>query len=158
MRLATAVDPRSAEFAANKAAMTALVGDLNAHLAKIAAGGSVQAVAKHRERGRLLARERIDRLLDPGAPFLELSALAAHGLYGSEVPAAGIVTGVGTVAGRPCVIVANDPTVKGGTYYPLTVKKHLRAQEVAAQNHLTGTTLAAFSTTRRTCPPPASPR
>ena len=136
MRLATAVDPRSAEFAANKAAMAALVSDLNAQLAKISVGGSAQAVAKHRERGRLLVRERIDRLLDPAAPFLELSALAAHGLSGSEVPAAGIVTGVGTVAGRPCVIVANDPTVKGGTYYPLTVKKHLRAQEVAAQNHL----------------------
>jgi 3-methylcrotonyl-CoA carboxylase beta subunit len=135
-RLSTAVQPRSAEFLSQEAAMRALVADLRVVSAEIAAGGTPQAVARHRERGRLLARERIDTLLDPGAPFLELSALAAHGLYGDEVPAAGIVTGIGRVAGRECVIVANDPTVKGGTYYPLTVKKHLRAQEVAAQNHL----------------------
>ncbi len=136
MRLPTQVDPRSPEFAANSAAMASLVASLQQDLATIATGGSAQAIARHRERGRLLARERIDLLLDPGAPFLELSPLAAHGQYGGEVPAAGLVTGVGTVAGRPCVIVANDPTVKGGTYYPLTVKKHLRAQEIAAQNHL----------------------
>lgn len=136
MRLPTSVDTRSEEYAANQASMYSLVRELTSQLTTIAAGGSPQAVAKHRGRGRLLARERIDRLLDPGAPFLELSALAAHGFYGGEVPAAGIVTGVGTIAGRPCVVVANDPTVKGGTYYPLTVKKHLRAQEVAAQNHL----------------------
>jgi 3-methylcrotonyl-CoA carboxylase beta subunit len=135
-RLSTAVQPRSAEFLSQDAAMRALVADLRVVSAETAAGGTPQAVARHRERGRLLARERIDTLLDPGAPFLELSALAAHGLYGDEVPAAGIVTGIGRVAGRECVIVANDPTVKGGTYYPLTVKKHLRAQEVAAQNHL----------------------
>ena len=136
MRLPTNIDPRAADFQVNKAAMSALVADLSSRLAKIGEGGSPSAVAKHRERGRLLARERIDLLVDPGAPFLELSALAAYGLYNDEVPAAGIVTGVGTVAGRPCVIVANDPTVKGGTYYPLTVKTHLRAQEIAAQNHL----------------------
>jgi 3-methylcrotonyl-CoA carboxylase beta subunit len=116
--------------------MTELVADLQSKIATVAAGGSARAVDKHRARGRLLARERIDLLLDAGAPFLELSALAAHGLYGSEVPGAGIVTGIGRVAGRECVIVANDPTVKGGTYYPLTVKKHLRAQEVAAENRL----------------------
>ena len=136
MRLSTTIDVRSPEFRANEAAMKALVADLTEQLVRVAAGGTPQAVARHRSRNRLLARERIDRLLDPGAPFLELSALAAYGLYGDEVPAAGLVTGVGQVSGRPCVIVANDPTVKGGTYYPLTVKKHLRAQEIAAQNHL----------------------
>ena len=91
---------------------------------------------RHTARGKLLARDRVDLLLDPGTPFLELSPLAAHGLYGGEVPAAGIVTGIGRVSGRECVIVANDATVKGGTYYPMTVKKHLRAQEIARQNHL----------------------
>jgi 3-methylcrotonyl-CoA carboxylase beta subunit len=136
IRLASQIDPKSSEFAANKAAMAAIVEDLRLTVGKAAAGGSAKAVAKHRERGRLLARERIDLLLDPGAPFLELSALAAHGLYGGEVPAAGIVTGIGRVSGRECVIVANDPTVKGGTYYPLTVKKHLRAQEIARENRL----------------------
>ena len=116
--------------------MEALVADLRKTVATAASGGSSRAVAKHRSRGRLLVRERIDLLLDPGAPFLELSALAAHGLYGGEVPCAGIVTGIGRVAGRECVVVANDPTVKGGTYYPLTVKKHLRAQEIARENRL----------------------
>ena len=136
VRLPTAIDPRSPEFQSNREAMASLVGDLHSQLARVAQGGSSQAIAKHRARGRLTARERIDRLVDPGAAFLELSPLAAHGLYGDEVPAAGIITGVGAVSGRPCVIVANDPTVKGGTYYPLTVKKHLRAQEVALQNRL----------------------
>src|SRR5215472_7338926 len=135
-RLASALDTRATEFTANRDAMQALVSDLRRTVAAAAAGGSAQAVARHRERGRLLARERIDLLLDPGAPFLEFSPLAAHGLYQGEVPCAGIVTGIGRVAGRECVIVANDPTVKGGTYYPLTVKKHLRAQEIAAQNRL----------------------
>src|SRR5450631_698534 len=102
-RLSTAVQPRSAEFLSQEAAMRALVADLRVVSAEIAAGGTPQAVARHRERGRLLARERIDTLLDPGAPFLELSALAAHGLYGDEVPAAGIVTGIGRVAGRECI-------------------------------------------------------
>ncbi|MEI8298181.1 MAG: carboxyl transferase domain-containing protein [Pseudomonadota bacterium] len=135
-RLKSQIDVKSADFGANVDAMSAIVADLREKIRLAAAGGSAKAVEKHRDRGRLLARERIDLLLDPGAPFLELSALAAHGLYGNEVPAAGIVTGIGRVAGRECVIVANDPTVKGGTYYPLTVKKHLRAQEIARENHL----------------------
>jgi 3-methylcrotonyl-CoA carboxylase beta subunit len=135
-RLKSQVNPRSADFQANQAAMQALVADLRAQAARVAVGGSQKAVEKHRARGRLLARERIDLLLDPGAPFLEFSQLAAHGLYGGEVPGAGIVTGVGRVSGRECVIVANDPTVKGGTYYPVTVKKHLRAQEIARENRL----------------------
>jgi 3-methylcrotonyl-CoA carboxylase beta subunit len=136
IRLTSQIDPKSAEFAANSGAMEAIVADLRAQVAAAGAGGSARAVEKHRSRGRLLARERIDLLLDGGAPFLELSALAAHGLYGGEVPCAGIVTGIGRVSGRECVIVANDPTVKGGTYYPLTVKKHLRAQEIARENRL----------------------
>ena len=136
IRIASQIEPKSAEFAANKAAMVSIVDNLRSAVAAAAAGGSPRTVAKHRQRGRLLARERIDLLLDPGAPFLELSALAAHGLYGGEVPCAGIVTGIGRVSGRECVIVANDPTVKGGTYYPLTVKKHLRAQEIARENRL----------------------
>jgi 3-methylcrotonyl-CoA carboxylase beta subunit len=135
-RLATQVDVKSDDFAANTLAMAAIVADLREKVAAVAAGGSRRAVEKHLARGRLLARQRIDLLLDPGAPFLELSALAAFGLYGGEVPGAGIVTGIGRVAGRECVVVANDPTVKGGTYYPLTVKKHLRAQEIARENRL----------------------
>jgi 3-methylcrotonyl-CoA carboxylase beta subunit len=135
-RLPSQVDPRGAEFRANREAMSGLVADLRSRVAAVAAGGSPKAVEKHRSRGRLLARERIDLLLDAGSPFLELSALAAHGLYGGEVPGAGIVTGIGRIAGRECAVVANDPTVKGGTYYPLTVKKHLRAQEIARENRL----------------------
>ena len=135
-RLQSQIDVRSAEFSANVASMEAIVADLREKLQNVAHGGPVRAVEKHRSRGRLLARERIDLLLDPGAPFLELSALAAHGMYGDEVPAAGIVTGIGRISGRECVVVANDPTVKGGTYYPLTVKKHLRAQEIARENQL----------------------
>src|SRR5918912_4089977 len=99
-------------------------------------GGGEEAVRRHRARGKLLARERVERLLDPGAPFLELSPLAANGMYDDEAPSAGIVTGIGTVGGREVAIVANDATVKGGTYYPMTVKKHLRLQEIAEQNHL----------------------
>ena len=114
----------------------ALVADLREQLARVAQGGGERARERHTERGKLLPRERVDRLLDPGSPFLELSPLAAHGLYDDEAPGAGIVTGIGRVAGRECVIVANDATVKGGTYYPMTVKKHLRAQEVALQNRL----------------------
>jgi 3-methylcrotonyl-CoA carboxylase beta subunit len=135
-RLPSQLDPRGAEFRANREAMSALVADLRGRVAVAAAGGSPKAVEKHRARGRLLARERVDLLLDAGSPFLEFSALAAHGLYGGEVPGAGIVTGIGRIAGRECVVVANDPTVKGGTYYPLTVKKHLRAQEIARENRL----------------------
>jgi 3-methylcrotonyl-CoA carboxylase beta subunit len=116
--------------------MKALVEDLRARLAVARQGGSESARARHLSRGKLLARDRVDRLLDPGSPFLELSPLAATGMYDDAVPSAGIVTGVGRVAGRECVVVANDATVKGGTYYPLTVKKHLRAQEVAAANRL----------------------
>src|SRR6187551_2191962 len=114
----------------------ALVADLRAELAVAARGGPERARARHVERGKLLPRERVDRLVDPSSPFLELSPLAAHGLYDGAAPGAGMITGVGRVSGRECVIVANDATVKGGTYYPMTVKKHLRAQEVALQNRL----------------------
>jgi acetyl-CoA carboxylase carboxyltransferase component len=116
--------------------MDALVEELRERSTLVAAGGGPEAVERHRSRGKLLARERVDRLLDPGTAFLELNALAAWDVYGGEAPAAGLVTGIGVIEGRECVIVANDATVKGGTYYPLTVKKHLRAQEVAEQNHL----------------------
>src|SRR5579885_974244 len=111
--------------------MQALVGELRARSAEVAAGGGERAVERHRSRGKLLARERIDRLVDPGTAFLELHALAAWNEYDGQAPSAGTVTGVGVVEGRECVIVANDATVKGGSYFPLTVKKHLRAQEVA---------------------------
>src|SRR5690348_6708862 len=113
-----------------------LVADLNAQLARVRMGGGEKARARHTSRGKLLPRERVDRLLDKGAPFLELSPLAAHGMYDGDAPGAGLITGVGRVSGRECVVVANDATVKGGTYYPMTVKKHLRAQEVALQNRL----------------------
>jgi len=113
-----------------------LVAELNARLAMAAQGGNERARERHVSRGKLLPRERVDRLLDPGSPFLELAPLAAGGMYGDESPGAGIITGIGRVSGRECVIVANDATVKGGTYYPMTVKKHLRAQEVALQNRL----------------------
>ncbi len=134
--LPTRVNTASAEFQANAEAMHALVSDLRAKLAAVAQGGSKEARRKHAGRGKLLARERLAALLDPGAPFLELSPMAAYGMYGEEVPAAGIVTGVGRVMGRECVVIANDATVKGGTYYPMTVKKHLRAQEIARENRL----------------------
>jgi 3-methylcrotonyl-CoA carboxylase beta subunit len=134
--LTSSLDTRSEQFLANATRMRALVTDLEAETARIAAGGPAHARERHLARGKLLVRERIDTLLDPGSPFLELSALAAHGMYGDEVPAAGIVTGIGRISGRECVIVANDATVKGGTYYPVTVKKHLRAQEIAAANRL----------------------
>src|SRR5947199_2923118 len=114
----------------------ALVADLRAQLAAAALGGSPRARARHVERGKLLPRERVDRLVDPSSPFLELSPLAAHGMYDGDAPGAGVITGVGRVEGRECVVVANDATVKGGTYYPMTVKKHLRAQEVALHNNL----------------------
>src|SRR5438046_2955804 len=116
--------------------MEQLVDELRARTARVAAGGGEQAVERHRARGKLLARERVDLLVDPGTAFLELNALAAWDVYESQAPSAGIVTGIGVVEGRECVIVANDATVKGGSYFPLTVKKHLRAQEVAGQNHL----------------------
>ena len=134
--LRSAANPGSEEFLANQEANEALAADLRAQLQRVAAGGGEHARERHTGRGKLLPRERVDRLLDPGAPFLELSALAAHGLYDDEAPGAGIITGIGRVSGRECVIVANDATVKGGTYYPMTVKKHLRAQEVALHNRL----------------------
>jgi len=132
----TAVDPRSPAFRANAAAMAALVADLRRVAAGVQAGGGEQARARHLSRGKLLPRDRVDALLDPLSPFLEVGQLAAHGMYGGEVPSAGIITGVGRVAGRECMVVANDATVKGGTYFPLTVKKHLRAQEIAQENRL----------------------
>jgi acetyl-CoA carboxylase carboxyltransferase component len=128
--------PQSPEFQANRKHHQTLASDLKQRLEAVRRGGSEQAVGLHRSRGKLLPRERIERLLDPDTPFLEISALAAGGLYDDEVPSAGIVTGVGVISGRECVIVANDATVKGGSYFPLTVKKHLRAQEVAQQNNL----------------------
>ncbi len=134
--LGTLADPSSADFETNVAEHAALVADLDARLDRARLGGPEQARARTRERGKMLARERVDALLDQGSAFLELSALAAGGLYDDEAPSAGIVTGVGLVAGRPCVMVANDPTVKGGTYFPMTVKKHLRAQDVALDNRL----------------------
>jgi 3-methylcrotonyl-CoA carboxylase beta subunit len=136
MILRSDIDPRSRDFAANAAAMRGLVDDLRAKVAAAMQGGGEGARQRHRARGKLLARERVAALIDPGSPFLELSQLAAFSLYGGEVPSAGIITGIGSIAGRECVIVANDATVKGGTYFPLTVKKHLRAQEIARANRL----------------------
>jgi len=132
----SAVDPRSDEFRANAAAMRALVDELEATVARIREGGGAKARARHAARGKLMVRERIELLCDSGAPFLEVGQLAAHGVYDDDLPAAGLVAGVGRVEGRECMIVANDATVKGGTYYPLTVKKHLRAQEIARENRL----------------------
>jgi 3-methylcrotonyl-CoA carboxylase beta subunit len=134
--LTSAADPASADFERNDAEHRRLVGELNERLARAAAGGGERARERHVERGKLLPRERVDRLLDPGSPFLELAPLAAEGLYGGAAPGAGIIAGVGRVEGREVVVAANDATVKGGTYYPMTVKKHLRAQEVALQNRL----------------------
>jgi 3-methylcrotonyl-CoA carboxylase beta subunit len=126
----------AAAAASNAAAMRELVADLRAKVQQIMLGGGEQARARHVSRGKLLPRDRISQLTDLGSPFLELSQLAAYGVYDDDVPAAGIITGIGRVSGRECVIIANDATVKGGTYYPLTVKKHLRAQEIAMQNRL----------------------
>src|ERR1700744_2358000 len=116
--------------------MRSLVDELRTHLLRVREGGGAAAVERHHQRGKMTARERVDRLLDPGAAFLEFSALAANGMYDNDAPSAGIITGIGNVNGIPCAIVANDATVKGGTYYPMTVKKHLRLQEIAEQNHL----------------------
>jgi acetyl-CoA carboxylase carboxyltransferase component len=124
------------DYARRKARLESLLEELRSRTEQVAAGGGDRAVERHRARGKLLARERIDRLIDPGTAFLELNALAAWEVYNGQAPSAGIVTGIGVVEGRECVIVANDATVKGGSYFPLTVKKHLRAQEVAEQNHL----------------------
>jgi 3-methylcrotonyl-CoA carboxylase beta subunit len=130
------IDPRSAEFQANAAQVRSVVDDLKAQMAAAALGGGDKARAKHTERGKLLPRERVRALLDPGSPFLEFSPLAAHGMYDGAAPAAGIITGIGRVQGIEVVVVANDATVKGGTYFPITVKKHLRAQEIALENRL----------------------
>lgn len=134
--IASQIDAASPAFAANVAAMQALVDDLRTRTAAAALGGSEEARKRHAGRGKLLPRERVERLLDPASPFLELNALAANGMYEGDVHGASMITGVGRVAGRTCVIVCNDPTVKGGAYYPMTVKKHLRAQEVARENGL----------------------
>jgi 3-methylcrotonyl-CoA carboxylase beta subunit len=136
MALRSGVDPTSSDFARNVDAMKALVAELRNKLAIVAGGGGEAARARHISRGKMLARERVDLLLDPGTAFLELSPLAANGMYGGDVHSASIITGVGRVSGRECVIVANDATIKGGTYYPMTVKKHLRAQDIARQNNL----------------------
>src|SRR6202030_3267745 len=134
--LTTSLDRRSEVFAANAAAMRALVEDLREKVAAIREGGGEAARRRHLARGKLLPRERVGELLDSGSPFLEFSQLAAYGMYDGEVPAAGIVTGIGRIMGRECVVIANDATVKGGTYFPMTVKKHLRAQEIAGDNRL----------------------
>jgi acetyl-CoA carboxylase carboxyltransferase component len=134
--LTSHVERESEVFASRREQMDALVAELRERTAQVARGGGEKAVERHRSRGKMTARERVDRLLDPGSAFLELNALAAWELYDGQAPSAGIVTGVGVVEGQECVIVANDATVKGGTYFPMTVKKHLRAQEVADQNHL----------------------
>ena len=130
------IDTAGSEFRTNRAAMRALVEELEQRRAKAAEGGPARARERHLARGKLLPRDRVMTLLDPGAPFLELSPLAANGMYDDDIHGAGIITGIGRVAGRECVIVCNDSTIKGGTYYPMTVKKHLRAQEIARDNRL----------------------
>ena len=132
----TKIKTKSTQFAANAKAMQAKVDDLNQTLKSIAEGGGAQACERHVSRGKLLPRDRVLSLLDANTPFMELSPLAAHKVYSEYVPAAGIITGIGQVSGQDCVLVANDATVKGGTYFPLTVKKHLRAQAIAEQNNL----------------------
>jgi len=135
-RISSRLDTASPDYAANRAAMQELVDDLHARIAEIALGGGAANNARHQARGKLLPRERINQLLDPGSPFVELSALAGWQVYDEPVPAAGIITGIGRVSGRLCMLVVNDATVKGGTYYPLTVKKHLRAQAIAERLRL----------------------
>jgi 3-methylcrotonyl-CoA carboxylase beta subunit len=130
------IDSASGEFRANQTAMRALTAELEQRRATAAEGGPPRARERHLARGKLLPRERVTALIDPGAPFLEMSPLAARGMYDDDIHAAGIITGIGRVCGRECVIVCNDSTIKGGTYYPMTVKKHLRAQEIARENRL----------------------
>src|SRR6476660_2543820 len=134
--LKTQINPQSPEFRANADTMRALVEDLRAKVTEVARGGGEVARARHTARGKLLPRDRVSQLLDPGTPFLEIGQLAALGMYDGDAPAAGLIAGIGCVQGVQCMVVANDATVKGGTYYPMTVKKHLRAQEIAEQNHL----------------------
>ncbi len=136
MPLHSSIDPASSDFARNAEAMRALVAELRDKLDQVAGGGGEASRARHTSRGKMLARQRVDLLIDPGTAFLELSPLAAYGLYGGDVHSASIITGVGRISGRECVVVANDATIKGGTYYPMTVKKHLRAQDIARQNNL----------------------
>src|SRR5690606_5273975 len=130
------LNTRSEEFKANAQHMSALVADLKEKVAIIKQGGGDHAREKHLSRGKLLPRERVRRLLDPGSPFLEFSQMAAWEMYSGDIHSAGIITGIGRIEGRECIVICNDATVKGGTYYPLTVKKHLRAQEVALENRL----------------------
>src|SRR5438270_1695280 len=132
----TTLDAHAPNFRANRQCMDGLVAELRQEVDRIRQGGGEQARRRHLARNKLLPRDRVRALIDPASPFLELSQLAAHGMYGGDVPSAGIITGIGRVMGRECVIVANDATVKGGTYFPVTVKKHLRAQEIAQQNRL----------------------
>src|SRR5579862_296142 len=134
--LKSAINPRDAGFKANAGATAKLVDELKSRMAKSAQGGDKRSRERHTARGKLLPRDRVERLIDPGSPFLELSPLAAFGMYDGDIHAAGIITGIGRVEGRECVIVCNDATIKGGTYYPITVKKHLRAQEIARENRL----------------------
>ena len=134
--LASVTDPHSPDFERNASAMKALVADLRDKLDAAVQGGSAEAQQRHLARGKLHARERVSLLLDPATPFLELSPLAAYGMYGGDVHSASLITGIGRISGRECMVVANDATIKGGTYYPMTVKKHLRAQEIAHENHL----------------------
>ena len=134
--LDTTIDTRSPGFTANAAAMRGLIDDLRAQVDRVRLGGGQAARDKHTARGKMLPRARVRALIDPGSAFLEVGQLAAHGLYGAEVAGAGLICGVGRISGRECMVVANDATVKGGTYFPITVKKHLRAQEIAAQNRL----------------------
>src|SRR4029453_1124737 len=135
-KINTSVSPSPAEFKANAAAMQALVADLAQKRLEAGSGGPDKLKERHASRGKLLPRDRVMRLIDPGSPFLELSPMAAYGMYTKDIHGAGIITGVGRISGRECVIVCNDATIKGGTYFPITVKKHLRAQEIARENRL----------------------
>src|SRR5947208_1158007 len=135
-KINTSISATSDEFKANSAAMRGLVADLTGKRAEAAAGGPERLRERHVARGKLLPRDRVLRLIDPGSPFLELSPLAALGLYSGDIHAAGIITGVARISGRECVIVCNDATIKGGSYFPMTVKKHLRGQEIARENRL----------------------
>ena len=130
------LDPSSDDYRDNHEYMTALVADLHDKVDTLLQGGGPKLIEKHRQRGKLFVRDRIEMLLDKGSAFLELSQFAAYDMYGENIPSAGIITGIGRISGQECMIIANDATVKGGTYYPVTVKKHLRAQTIAEQNHL----------------------